>query len=68
MFVHELPDIDLLTAVRPVAGPPMRVVFTTTASGSDGANQQQQLADRLVPGGREARALVQRFNAEVAAR
>ncbi|GAB3848821.1 hypothetical protein GCM10027610_070990 [Dactylosporangium cerinum] len=59
-----------LTAVTLVAGPPMRVVFTTTTSGSDGATQQHQLADLLVPVGREeeARALVQRFNAEVVAR
>jgi hypothetical protein len=48
----------------------MRVVFTTTISGSDIATQQHQLADLLVPVGRveEARALVQRFNAEVVAR
>jgi hypothetical protein len=59
-----------LTAVTLVAGPPMRVVFTTTISGSDIATQQHQLADLLVPVGRveEARALVQRFNAEVVAR
>jgi hypothetical protein len=47
----------------------MRVVFTTTVT-NDGLAQEHQLADLLVPSGREgeARALVQRFNAEVVTR
>ncbi|MGI5181989.1 hypothetical protein ACQEVZ_37420 [Dactylosporangium sp. CA-152071] len=58
-----------LTEVTLVAGRPMRVVFTTTVSSGDGVMQEHQLADLLVPSGREeeARALVQRLNAEVVA-
>ena len=56
-----------LTDVTLVVGPPTRVLFTSTARSGHGATQQHHMADLLVPDGREdeARALVERFNAEV---